>query len=155
MLFGQRRKACNKELGTSESVHPGKKSPGDGSAGNRCGTHRMGGECQLMQLPLSGLPHAESYINMSRASGCSLPVSSCSGGGHRERWAVPTRSCQHTGTDVPVGSLHYSGHCFCFSLLILCKQKNPQTLKSDVESLIVSWVRERSERRQARQTQGK
>lgn len=36
------------------------------------------------------------------------------------------------------------------------QQKKPtQNLKSEVEALIASWVRERSERKQAQQTQGK
>lgn len=74
-----------------------------------------------------GLHHAESYISMSQASGCSLPVSSCSGGGCWKPWAVPTRTCHHTGTDVPVGSLHYSGTAFVFPFSSFANKKNPKS----------------------------
>lgn len=77
------------------------------------------------------------------------------GAERREGRAAPAGSRHRATTDVPVASLHESGHRhFCFSFLILSKQKN-KTRSLEVEALIASWVRERSARRQARREAGK
>lgn len=46
------------------------------------------------------------------------------GAERREGRAAPAGSRHRADTDVPVASLHKSGHRFCFSCLILSKQKN-------------------------------
>lgn len=47
------------------------------------------------------------------------------------------------------------GTAFVFPFSSFPTKKNPQNLKSKVEVLITSWVRERSERRQAKEMQRK